>query len=83
MTNCIECENLNRIYESKLTKYLTSRVAVLYRISTKFAAKQQVDMERAKNDRDEHVLICPFVADEVRCLAMVPLQEPWALERLR
>ena len=61
MTNCLESENLNRVYESKLTKYLPARSAVLYRISTEFAAKQQVDMERAKNDIQEHLLICPSV----------------------
>ena len=61
LTNCLACENLNRVYESKLTKYLAARSAVLYRISTEFAAKQQVDMERAKNDLEEHLLICPSV----------------------
>jgi hypothetical protein len=58
MTNCLECQNLSRVYESKLTKYLAARSAVLYRISTEFAAKQQVDMERAKNDMEEHQLTC-------------------------
>jgi hypothetical protein len=74
MTNCLKCENLNRVYESKLTGYFAARSAVLYRISTEFAAKQQVDMERAKNDMKEHVLICPLVA-KVRCLALVSVQE--------
>jgi hypothetical protein len=58
MTRCPECENLNRVFESKLTEYIAARSAVLYRISTEFAAKQ-VDMERAKNDVEEHLLICP------------------------
>ena len=58
MTCCPECVNLNRVFESKLTEYLAARSAVLYRISTEFAAKQQVDMERAKNDREEHRSIC-------------------------
>jgi hypothetical protein len=61
MTNCPESENLNRVYESKLTKYLPARSALLYRISTEFATKQQVDMERAKSDMEEHLLICPSV----------------------
>jgi hypothetical protein len=59
MTNCLECQNLSRVYESKLTRYLAARSAVLYRISTEFAAKQQVDMERAKNDMEDHLLTCP------------------------
>src|SRR5438477_12828201 len=59
MTNCLECQNLSRVYESKLTRYLAARSAVLYRISTELAAKQQVDMERAKNGPEDHLLICP------------------------
>ena len=82
MTNCLECENLNRVYESRLTRYLAARSAVLYRISTEFAAKQQVDMERAKNDVEEHLLTCPFAA-RVKCLALLPLQESSALWRPR
>ena len=78
MTKCLECKNLKRVYESKLTRYLAARSAVLYRISTEFAAKQQVDMERAKNDVEEHLLTCPFAA-KVRCLALVPLQKSSAL----
>jgi hypothetical protein len=82
MTNCLKCENLNRVYESRLTRYVAARSAALYRISTEFAAKQQVDMERAKNDMEEHLLICPFVA-KVRCLALVPLQEAFNLWRFQ
>lgn len=60
MTSCPECENLNRLFESKRTEYLVARSAVLYRISTEFAARQQVDMERAKNDMAEHLSRCSF-----------------------
>jgi len=62
MTICPECDNLIRAFDSKVSKYLAARSAVFYRISTEFAAKQQVDMERAKNDKEEHLLICPFAA---------------------
>jgi hypothetical protein len=62
MTSCPECENLNRLFESKRTEYLVARSAVLYRISTEFAARQQVDMERAKNDMAEHRSRCCFAA---------------------
>jgi hypothetical protein len=82
MTKCLECKNLKRVYEFKLTRYLAARSAVLYRISTEFAAKQQVDMERAKNDVEEHLLTCPFAA-RVKCLALLPLQESSALWRPR
>ena len=78
MTNCRECENLNRVYGSMLANYLAARSAVLYRINTEFAAKQQVDMERAKNDLEEHLLTCPF-ATNAGCL--MPLQESSALDQ--
>ena len=60
MTSCRECENLDRVFESKLSEYLAARSAVLYRISTEFAARQQVDMERARNDMEEHMSTCVF-----------------------
>jgi hypothetical protein len=62
MKNCPECESLNQIFEFKLTAYLAARSAVLYQINTEFAARQQVDMERAKNDMEEHLSICSFAA---------------------
>jgi hypothetical protein len=63
MTRCPECESLNQVFESKLTGYIAARSAVLYQISTEFAAKQQVDMERAKNDMEDHQSICSFAAE--------------------
>jgi hypothetical protein len=74
MTNCLVCQNLNRVYESKRAKYLAARSAVLHRICNEFAARQQVDMERAKNDMEEHLWTCTFTA-KARCLALVPVQE--------
>jgi hypothetical protein len=62
MTNCPDCENLNQVFESKLSNYLAARSSVLYRISTEFAAKQQVDMERAKDDMEEHRVSCRSAA---------------------
>jgi hypothetical protein len=58
MKNYPECESLNQVFESKLNGYLAARSAVLYQISTEFAAKQQVDMERAKSDMEEHLSSC-------------------------
>jgi len=47
---------------------------VLYQISTEFAAKQQVDMERARNDMEEHLSVCSFAA-EVRIQVEFGVQE--------
>jgi len=62
MTICPKCENLTRTLDSAESKYRAARSAVLYRISTEFAAKQRVDLARARYDKEEHMLICPFVA---------------------
>jgi len=72
MKNCPECESLSQVFESKQTGYFAARSAVLYQISTEFAAKQQVDMERAKNDVEEHLLTCRFAA-KLKCLRVVRL----------
>ena len=85
MTYCLECQNLTRVFESRLSKYVEARSAALYRISTEFAAKQLVDMERARNDKEEHALICRFrrqaeksgpaaAKDSRPCLASAALQ---------
>jgi hypothetical protein len=57
--NCLECRDLERVFQSRLTKYIETRSAAFYRVSTELAAKKQVDMERAKTDLQEHQSICP------------------------
>jgi hypothetical protein len=39
---------------------MAARSAAYYRVSTDFAAKKEVDMERVKTDVQEHRLVCPF-----------------------
>jgi hypothetical protein len=82
MTSCLKCKNLNQIFRSKLAQYRAARSATLYRISTKFAAIQLVDMERARNEREEHWLICPSAATR-KCVALAPRKESFALVRFQ
>ena len=56
--DCLQCKNLEKAFESGLSKYNEARSAAYYRVSTEVAAKKNVDMERARNDLDEHRLIC-------------------------
>ena len=56
--DCLECKNLGEAFESGLSKYIEARSAAYYRVSTELAAKKNVDMERARNDLEEHQLIC-------------------------
>jgi hypothetical protein len=60
--NCLDCRDLERAFQSRLAKYIETRSAAFYRVSTELAAKKQVDMERAKTDLQEHQSICPFTA---------------------
>ena len=56
--NCLECKHLKEAFESRLSKYIEARSAAYYRVSTELAAKKNVDMERAKNELQEHQSLC-------------------------
>jgi len=56
--DCLDCKNLEEALESRLSKYIEARSAAYYRVSTELAAKKYVDMERARNDLEEHHIIC-------------------------
>jgi len=59
--DCAKCRDLRQTFESKLRKYIDARVAAYYRVTTELAAHQNVDMERARNDLEEHQLVCMSV----------------------
>ena len=56
--DCLECKNLEDAFEWSLSQYIEARSAAYYRVSTELAAKKNVDMERARNNLEEHQLIC-------------------------
>jgi hypothetical protein len=56
--DCLECKSLEEAFEARLSKYSEARSAAYYRVSTELAAKKNVDMERARNDLEEHQTIC-------------------------
>jgi hypothetical protein len=62
--DCLECKNLKEAFESRLSKYIEARSDAFYRVSTELAAKRNVDMERAKNNFEEHQLVCVSAAEE-------------------
>jgi hypothetical protein len=59
--DCVKCWELRQTFEFKLGKYIEARSAAYYRVSTELAAYKNVDMERAKNDLEEHQSICVSV----------------------
>jgi hypothetical protein len=56
--DCLICKDLERAFKSARSKYLEARSAAYYRVSTELAAYQNVDMERAKSDLEEHQMVC-------------------------
>ena len=72
--NCLTCAHLEQLYESRLSKYRKLRSGAFYQFSTELAARKEVDMERAKNDLEEHQMICPLRDPEkpTRYLGSIP-----------
>ena len=56
--DCLECKKLEEAFESRLSRYIEARCSAYYWVSTELAAKKNVDMERTRNDLEEHQLIC-------------------------
>jgi len=61
--NLFRVQDLERAFQSRLGKYIESRSAAFYRVSTEPAAKKRVGMERTKTDLQEHQSICPFTVN--------------------
>lgn len=56
--DCLKCTNLEHAVEFRFGEYSEARSAPFYQVSTELAAKKKVDMERARNDLEEHQLMC-------------------------
>lgn len=55
---CLTCKDLERTLDFRRSNYVEARSSVYYQVSTEFAARKKVDMERAKRDLEEHQLAC-------------------------
>jgi hypothetical protein len=60
--DCLECRHLDRTFRRRLTLYLKACSSPYCQVSSSIAASNQVDMERAKNDMEEHLFACPLAA---------------------
>ena len=58
---CAMCRELKRAFEIEMTYYVEACASAYYRVSTQVAARRNVDMERAKNDWEEHQMVCEWV----------------------
>jgi hypothetical protein len=57
---CQVCRGLERAYDTWLSEYIAARASACYQVSKEFAAMKNVEMERSKDDLDEHRLRCVF-----------------------
>jgi hypothetical protein len=60
---CSTCKHLKQVLEFRTGEYSKARSSAFYLVSTKLAARKNVDMERARNDWEEHQLVCPYAAE--------------------
>jgi hypothetical protein len=78
--DCLICANLERAYEARLSEYVEARTSVCYRVSTRLAAKRNVDMERARYELEEHRSACVLKHTEtLRISSSVSPYQPSAL----
>jgi hypothetical protein len=75
---CMICRDLERAYELGLGEYIKARSSAFYRVSKKFAAEKNVDMERTRYELEEHRLQCVFA---VKVLAISPERDRSAPSR--
>jgi hypothetical protein len=78
--DCSICRDLTRAFEAGLSEYMEARSSACYRVSKKFAAKRNVDMQRARYELEEHRLVC---ASAARLFALFPEPEVSASPRRR
>jgi hypothetical protein len=55
---CIICRDLEQAFEARHSEYIEALSSLCYRVSKKFAALKNVDMERAKSELEEHRFLC-------------------------
>jgi hypothetical protein len=71
--NCAICTDLERAFEARRGEYIEALDAAIYRVSKKFAAYKNVDMERARNELEEHRSACALAARQSAMLPVVTL----------
>ena len=61
---CPTCRNLEVAFEAKRSEYIEAASGAFYRVSKRYAAYVNVEMERAKEELEEHRLVCFYAASE-------------------
>lgn len=64
--DCLKCMHLELVFEARASNHSEARSSAFYQVSTELAAKKKVDMERARNDLEEHQLKCAWRDSDIR-----------------
>ena len=56
--DCKVCKELRRRLQIEITEYTGALASVCYQVTKKFAARKNVDMERARVEFEEHCRTC-------------------------
>jgi hypothetical protein len=74
---CLTCRNLEVAFEAKRSEYIEAASGAFYRVSKRFAAYVNVEMERAKAELEEHRMVClSAVMESAYQPAVAPLGLP-------
>ena len=55
---CARCQNLEQALEIRQSEYNEALASTYFRVSRKFAAYISVELERARNELEEHRSVC-------------------------
>jgi hypothetical protein len=55
---CERCQELEQAVQAMQGDYGEALASAFYRVNRKFAAYKSVELERARNELDEHRLVC-------------------------
>jgi len=73
--HCLLCESLELAFEASRSEYIEATSLANYRISKRFAAYKNVEMERARTELEEHQSVCLFaVGPSQQATAAAPLR---------
>jgi len=81
--HCLLCENLQRTFVARRMEYIESSSLAYFRVSKKFAAYKNVEMERALIELQEHQSACVSAANLSGYLPAGALLRPPQAERFR
>jgi hypothetical protein len=71
--SCIRCQNLERALEARHSEYKVALDSVCYRVSRTFAAYRRVELERARDELEEHRSVCTSAVTQPTPLQTVAL----------